>query len=251
MTEIQTFCQSCGMPMNDSELFGTEISGEKNDEYCRYCYDKGNFSQPNLTMEEMIDFCTSVLKEDGMEEEKAKTMLKNTIPFLKRWKKNEPTITPKIIQKEAFTVLGISSRTSNAAEITGDGEIPKIWDRFFSKEIQEQFSKQGNETPIIGLYSNYESDVFGEYTFAVGKEISNKQTVIEGFQVLNVPQAKYAVFTTEVGPVLEIVPKAWSAIWQWFEENNCERAYTGDFEKYDERSIDPNEAQIDIFVAIR
>lgn len=39
------FCQSCGMPVTE-ELLGTEANGEKNPDYCTYCYQKGAFTFP-------------------------------------------------------------------------------------------------------------------------------------------------------------------------------------------------------------
>ena len=39
---MEKFCQSCGMPMGDTnELFGTEKNGEKSADYCKYCYENG------------------------------------------------------------------------------------------------------------------------------------------------------------------------------------------------------------------
>ena len=34
----QKFCQSCGMPLSDATVLGTETNGSKNEEYCCYCY---------------------------------------------------------------------------------------------------------------------------------------------------------------------------------------------------------------------
>ena len=48
------FCQSCGMPVTE-ELLGTEANREKNPDYCTYCYQKGAFTFPGATMEQMIE----------------------------------------------------------------------------------------------------------------------------------------------------------------------------------------------------
>ncbi|HOJ77774.1 MAG TPA: zinc ribbon domain-containing protein [Bacillota bacterium] len=42
------FCQSCGMPLNATSLYGSEQNGVKNEEYCIYCYcyENGQFKQP-------------------------------------------------------------------------------------------------------------------------------------------------------------------------------------------------------------
>lgn len=90
-------CQSCGMPLGefkdkDGKLvtnFGTERNGLQSQEYCMFCYQKGKFTSPNLTVEKMVqlsvDFMTTEFK---MPELKARTMSEQIIPHLKRWKKN-------------------------------------------------------------------------------------------------------------------------------------------------------------------
>ena len=40
----QQFCQSCGMPLTDTNK-GTNSDGSLNNEYCSYCYQKGQFTQ--------------------------------------------------------------------------------------------------------------------------------------------------------------------------------------------------------------
>lgn len=78
-------CQSCGMPMDQEEVLGTNTDGSLNKDYCKFCYDKGAFLQ-DMTVEQMIDFCVPfVVKEDGMSETAAKEMLQEIMPKLKRW----------------------------------------------------------------------------------------------------------------------------------------------------------------------
>ncbi len=80
------YCQSCGMPMEES-LYGTEKDGTKSPDYCSYCYQNGAFTG-EMTMEQMIDFCAAPMVEHqpGMTEEKAKEMMRQFFPLLKRWK---------------------------------------------------------------------------------------------------------------------------------------------------------------------
>ena len=40
----QQFCQSCGMPLTD-ENRGTNADGSNSEDYCVYCYKKGEFTQ--------------------------------------------------------------------------------------------------------------------------------------------------------------------------------------------------------------
>ena len=71
--------------METEQVMGTNTDGSTNQEYCVYCYQKGSFTQPNMTMQEMIDFCIPILVREGFEEEQAKAMVNGTIPTLKRW----------------------------------------------------------------------------------------------------------------------------------------------------------------------
>ena len=81
------FCQSCGMPMVLGVEYGTEKDGSKSNDYCSYCYQNGKFND-EMTMEEMIDFCTPHMVEANpdMTAQKAKEQMLRFFPMLKRWK---------------------------------------------------------------------------------------------------------------------------------------------------------------------
>jgi len=90
MSEIP-ICQSCGMPMDNDELKGTEKNGRKSDDYCVYCYADGAFTK-DMTMEEMIQmniqFLDQWIESTGvqMTEDEAIAELRKYLPTLKRWK---------------------------------------------------------------------------------------------------------------------------------------------------------------------
>ncbi|MEO6509174.1 MAG: zinc ribbon domain-containing protein [Patescibacteria group bacterium] len=79
-------CQSCGMPVGPG-YFGSNIDGSDNWEYCRFCFQKGEFTSSSLTVDKMIETSVGFMKNNlGFTEEKAQELSKNTIPHLKRWK---------------------------------------------------------------------------------------------------------------------------------------------------------------------
>lgn len=86
----QKICQCCGMPLDDS-TFGSEANGNKNEDYCVYCYENGHFTS-NCTMDEMIELNLNYLDEFNKDsevkysKEEARTMMKEFFPQLKRWK---------------------------------------------------------------------------------------------------------------------------------------------------------------------
>lgn len=86
----QRFCQSCAMPMGDTdELYGTNAGGGKNTDYCAYCFEKGAFTH-DATMEGMIEACVPHMTaaHPEMTEETAREMMKEYFPALKRWRKD-------------------------------------------------------------------------------------------------------------------------------------------------------------------
>ncbi len=84
---MNTICQSCGMAMSEGQ-HGTNADGSLSEDYCIYCFQKGQFSK-NETMEEMIESCIpfELNDSDCPDEETARKRLMEVIPTLKRWKK--------------------------------------------------------------------------------------------------------------------------------------------------------------------
>lgn len=80
-------CQSCGMPMEKIAEYGTNLDGSQNYTYCTHCYQKGEFTQPNISLEEMIKGCIGIMAKYGMDKEEAKTKVETLLPTLERWKK--------------------------------------------------------------------------------------------------------------------------------------------------------------------
>lgn len=77
------------MPMDKEDLYGTNKDGNKNNEYCIYCFKDGAFTA-DISMEAMINFCVPhmVNANKGISEDKASEMMKEIFPKLKRWKKD-------------------------------------------------------------------------------------------------------------------------------------------------------------------
>lgn len=157
-------------------------------------------------------------------------------------------VQPTIVKKEAFQLIGISITTNNEIEMSCDGKIPHLWTQYFQEQITNQIPNKTTQTETMALYSNYESDETGNYTYTIGFPVSTISDIPENMTSLTMPAATYAVFTTRKGPLSEIIAETWQDIWKWSKANN--RAFTIDFELYDERTFDPNDAQVDIYIAL-
>lgn len=59
-------CQSCGMPLSkDEHGGGTETDGSKSLIYCSHCYQGGNFTRPDITLDEMKSLVKGKIHEMG------------------------------------------------------------------------------------------------------------------------------------------------------------------------------------------
>ena len=82
----QTICHSCGMPLTNSEQFGTNADWSVNQDYCIYCYKDGKFID-DVSMEKYIDMCSQYWAQAGMTNEQMKKYCTKLFPTLKRWKR--------------------------------------------------------------------------------------------------------------------------------------------------------------------
>jgi predicted transcriptional regulator YdeE len=154
-------------------------------------------------------------------------------------------------KKETFTLIGISARTTNAKEMTDEGIIGKQWQRVMAEHLIEQIPNRADNN-IIAMYTDYESDANGEYSFIIGAKVTSGASVPDGMVVKQIESARYAVFTSEKGPAWEVVPNMWKKIWATpSSEMGGARAYLADFEIYDERAKNPADAEVEVWVGMK
>jgi hypothetical protein len=83
----EKICQSCGMPLQKKEDFGTNVGGSKGDEYWFHCYQNGRFLDEGITLQEKINENVKFAVQMGMFESAARKLASDVLPNLKRWKK--------------------------------------------------------------------------------------------------------------------------------------------------------------------
>lgn len=82
--ELNQFCQSCSMPLENDTMLGTEKNGSKNRQYCRYCYQDGAFVNPGMSLQQMTSFVKSKMLEMHIDQEIINKAVE-TLPYLNRW----------------------------------------------------------------------------------------------------------------------------------------------------------------------
>ena len=80
-------CQSCYMPMDTADKFGTESNGKPSEDYCCHCYQNGDFVYKQ-TFEEAVEGNIPWWKAEGdKSDDEARQRILQIFPTLKRWKK--------------------------------------------------------------------------------------------------------------------------------------------------------------------
>lgn len=143
--------------------------------------------------------------------------------------KGDKEMNYRIVQKEAFTVVGKSIRTSTI-EGENSTEIPKFWQDSHANGTVGRVALLGKTQYILGLCYDWQQggEVF-KYAIAVETDAA---TADSEFEFIHIPAATWAVFTS-IGPMPGANQEVWSRIYQeWFPNTGYEQAEGPDFELY-------------------
>ncbi len=72
------------MPIDTQENRGTESDGSLNAEYCKYCYQNGLFTNPDMTLTDMRSIVKTEMEKRNISSDIIAGAL-NILPGLKRW----------------------------------------------------------------------------------------------------------------------------------------------------------------------
>ncbi len=86
--EERKICQSCSLPLDSPELLGTEKDGSPSAAYCKYCYRKGEFTNPGITLDEMKERMSKMMDREKLPADIVEAAI-SRLPHLKRWRKVE------------------------------------------------------------------------------------------------------------------------------------------------------------------
>jgi predicted transcriptional regulator YdeE len=161
----------------------------------------------------------------------------------------QDTMKPEPTQQDTFDVIGIQVRTNNAREASGDGAIPKLWQRLFAEGILNQIPGKTDQL-ITVVYSDYASDWNGDYDYTLGAKVKSGTKPSEGMVSVTVPAGRYLEFESARGPGQTVVPVVWKQIWAYFQDPaNPQREYKADFEHYE--PSDPANVQAHVFIRVK
>lgn len=146
---------------------------------------------------------------------------------------------------ETFHLIGITVRTTNENGQAGQ-DIGALWNRFISEQVTASIPGKVDDT-IYNVYTEYEKDYTRPYTTLLGCRVNNLDTIPEGMKGITIHAANYLRYTAKGNIHDGIVFKEWQKIWN----TDLDRAYTADFEVYGEKALNPEQAEVDIFIAVK
>jgi predicted transcriptional regulator YdeE len=145
---------------------------------------------------------------------------------------------------EQFHIIGISVRTTNENGQAGL-DIPALWQKFMAEDIASQIPNK-IDTDIYCIYTKYEKDHTKPYTTILGCKVENTLHIPAGMVSTKILAGNYEQFTAKGNLLQGLVYNEWIKIWN----TDLPRTFTADFELYGEKSKDPTNAEVAIFVAV-
>ena len=159
----------------------------------------------------------------------------------------------KIVLAHNIILLGLTARTNNKNEMNPQtSKIGMLAGKYWGEQIANQFKNRVQAGVTYSVYTEFESDEHGEYTYFIGEAVESLENQdLSKFKSIIIPAGTYQKFTTESGKMPEVVITAWQKIWKMTAEDfGGKRQYLADFEVYDHRALDPNNTVVDVYIGV-
>ena len=139
--------------------------------------------------------------------------------------------------------LSLKTKTINA---NGQSSIDcgNLWQKFEKENYASKIPNKLNDE-IIAVYHQYEGDHTQPFSYFIGCKVKSNTEAPQGLEILIIPKGTYHKINAK-GKMPDCVANAWKEIWT----SNIPRTHQIDFEVYDERSKDWNDAEVDIYLSI-
>ena len=148
-------------------------------------------------------------------------------------------------KKGNFRLVGLKLENKTTNE-NGQAAIDcgNLWQRFESESISNLIPNKKSEA-IYAVYYQYVKDETQPYSYFIGCETDDNSEIPNGLSELLIPAQSYKKIIVK-GVMTGCIAEAWKTIWT----SKIDRKFGFDFEIYDERSHNWNNAEIDIFLSV-
>ena len=120
-----------------------------------------------------------------------------------------------------------------------------LWQQFEKENLQEKIPGKLDDERY-SVYFEYEGDHTQPYSYFIGCPVESGIEKPEFLDEIFIPEGIYKKHEAK-GVMPDCIAQVWREIWS----SDLNRAYTFDYEKYDERSADWNNAEADVYVALK
>lgn len=148
------------------------------------------------------------------------------------------------VRIEAFHIIGIAVRTTNENNQAA-GEIAALWGRFLNENTLEAIPNKVNNN-VYSLYTDYEGDHTQPYTAILGCAVNNLDDIPEGMVSKTIEGGNYVKISAHGDLTKGLIVVEWTKIWGM----DLDRAFTADYELFDENEKNPTDARVDFLVAV-
>lgn len=159
-------------------------------------------------------------------------------------KKGAKKMNPRIVNKEAFTVIGVFCRANPS------GTLHKLWEEFGKRATEIQNVADHHKAYQVCIFEDADpgSD---EYTFIAGMEVKESSPIPENMIAHTVSAATYAVF--EHHGLLDKMHQSYEYIFGvWLPENSRQMAEADSLEVYDERfKVGSEDSVFEIWIPLK
>ncbi|MEX2232070.1 MAG: GyrI-like domain-containing protein [Cyclobacteriaceae bacterium] len=143
-----------------------------------------------------------------------------------------------------FKLIGLQlpDKTSNER---GQSSIDcgALWQKFNAENVQARIPEKLSDE-IYAVYFDYEGDHTKPFSYFIGGKVKMDTKTPKGMDTLIIPAGQYSKVLAK-GKMPDCLIDSWKEIWR----SKKDRAYKSDFEIYDERSRDWNNAEVDIYLS--
>ena len=144
--------------------------------------------------------------------------------------------------------MGWEARTTNAQEMTANAVIPNLWHRVRTENTLARVPSRA-DSDIYALYTEYESDKNGAYTYVLGVRVNSENGVPAGMVMRRVPEGDYALLAVRDHPAPTAVVGLWQQIWKLEDARQISRAYRTDYEVHHFEG--KQESAVELYIALK
>jgi AraC family transcriptional regulator len=160
--------------------------------------------------------------------------------------KGEVEMNYKIVEKDAFQVIGKGKRVStcNGQNLK---DIPAFWNEVNSSDLDREICEAAGNDEMLGICMEFDYPN-EEFTYFIGA--GRKSDTNHSLEVKEIPSSTWAVFES-VGPMPDAIQGVWKRIFsEWFPSTGYEHGDAPEFELYPPGNPNDENYRCEVWVPI-